>query len=101
MELNGLVNIKLIISRAILQNTDNCTLIYEKVADQILEQVDYLERYMLAIQDACGGGLSCIDMNVDIKKNIPAWHDIKATPWDYPTMMERLGEVRRRYVEKD
>lgn len=89
MELNGLVNIRLIISRAISQNTKGCCFIYEGIADQILEQVDLLERYMLSIQDA--NGFDPLDSS---NKKLPFWHEIKGLPKNYPTASERIDKKR-------
>lgn len=68
MEVNGIANLHLLLS-----NDDATQNLSEETMKDIKEQLDLLERYMIAYQ-----------ASVEAGKPNPFWHDIKANPSAYP-----------------
>ena len=69
MELNGIANILAIIELAKWDKK-----IDDKVYEEITDQCDLLERYLLALQRSMLGD-----------GDVPKWHKVKASPSRYPT----------------
>ncbi len=92
MEINGLANIKILVDMAVMDNTESHTTIDVEVADKILEQLQLLERYMLAYEDAAEdtvGEAAHLECYQEIKP--PHWHEIKANPGKYPLLKEIMN----------
>ena len=77
IELNGVANIAILLWQ--LENKDVET---SEVSSKIVKELDFLERYMLALKFAA-----------ENNTNPPAWHDIKANPENYPTNKELRERV--------
>jgi hypothetical protein len=71
IELNGVANIKMLMDYPL-----ECPVVQRKA---IMEQLDYLERYMLALSDAASMGLQP-----------PAWHEVRENRKTFPSMKERM-----------
>lgn len=86
MELNGVANIDMLVRIAVSDSQ-----IDEELADKILKQLDYLNRYMMAIHNAIDGTEKEIKEQHDIslKILIPAWYEIHQNPERFPTNKER------------
>lgn len=77
MELNGVANIKIIVDMNVSTNETTGlkeVTLYGSEVDSIYEQLEMLERYMVAIEREMGF----------INQQIPKWHEILANPSKYP-----------------
>lgn len=70
IELNGVANLK-----ALLDVPLECPVMQRKA---LMDQLDYLERYMLALAEAAQKG-----------EAPPAWHDVRDNRERYPTAREK------------
>jgi len=70
IELNGVANIKIL-----LDNPLTCPIVQKQA---LMEQLDLLERYMLALSDAAALGAEP-----------PYWHEIRQLKESFPTLSER------------
>ena len=78
IELNGIANIKMIMDFSIESHDDDGTLVITPdVLEQMQEQLDLLERYMLAYNEAVNDNVST-----------PFWHEVTNNPSAYPTNNE-------------
>ena len=93
MEINGIANIKLLVEMGVMENVEHHQVIDPALADKIIEQLDTLERYMLAYKSTSDSLLKCainrLDHNGSIK--IPAWHDVRDNKDKYPLLRERMS----------
>jgi len=80
MELNGIANIKALVDVAVNENTECHTTIEVELADKILKQLNYLERYMLAYKEVRDEYTSC----AYIDSEVPKWHEVTANPEKFP-----------------
>lgn len=74
MELNGVSNIHAIIRVALGENTECHQSISVEVADKILEQLDTLIRYSVAVRDT---------MNPEQLEALPYWHEVRENKHKY------------------
>lgn len=81
LELNGVSNILLLIGfETDKESTPDGNVYYmnEETYRSIMQQIDFLERYMLA----------CSEANVN-DKELPFWHDITQNPKLFPLVREK------------
>lgn len=71
VELNGVANLRLLIEHPIGNDKHN--------KPAILQQLDLLERYILALSDAA-----------EIGERPPYWHEVREAVEKFPTMKERV-----------
>lgn len=74
MELNGIANIEIIVRAAMDRNTECYQAISPEIADKILDQLDVLNRYMVAIQNTLEPGHTEL---------IPMWHEVRKDRYKY------------------
>jgi len=97
MELNGVANIHMIVDSLFEKLTSGQIdkTVYEDISS-IKDQLDLLERYMLAYKKAAGNALveAKFEYNLpDIKA--PYWHEVKAEPSKFPNNRERFQIVKK------
>ena len=71
IELNGVANIKMLLDYPL-----ECPVVQKNALN---DQLDVLERYMLALADAAEAG-----------KTPPAWHEVRENRKSFPNMKERF-----------
>lgn len=79
MELNGVANLHLLVDELFDQLGDAVTREVKKTLGDIKDQLDVLERYMLAIQEAHNQA-----------NPTPAWHEVRDSRELFPTNSERF-----------
>lgn len=72
IELNGVANLKMLLEFPL-----ECPVVQRQA---MMEQLDVLERYMLALADAAEKGLQP-----------PAWHEVRDHRKAFPNVKERVG----------
>ena len=77
IELNGIANIKMIMDFSIESHNDGTLVMTPDVLEQMQEQLDLLERYLLAYNKAVNDNVSS-----------PFWHEVTHNPSAYPTNNE-------------
>jgi hypothetical protein len=77
IELNGVANIKLLMDELTSNAPNNDEILVP--AAKIYQQLDILERYMLALSDAASLGLQP-----------PAWHEVVENRKKFPSIKERM-----------
>ncbi len=76
VELNGVANIKILMDELTNHAPNNDEILVP--ASKIYQQLDLLERYMLAVTDAVNKG-----------EKPPFWHEVRENKQNYPTNRER------------
>lgn len=89
MELNGVANIKMFLQSGAGGDMPTSTL------NTIMEQLEFLERYMLAYADHKASIKSGSYGAQIIGVEEPLWHEILANPKDYPTASERMVAMKK------
>jgi hypothetical protein len=77
MELNGVANIKILIDMNVTTNETTGLKevgLYGSEVDAIYQQLEMLERYMIAVEKQIGSN------NLDL----PKWHEVLANPSKFP-----------------
>jgi len=94
MELNGIANIKIMIDRAVSENTESHTAISVELADKINSQLEILNRYMVAYADHKRSVISFQkwpnESEIDYMVKEPLWHEVRESPTNYPTLSEKI-----------
>ena len=79
VELNGIANIK--ISLELARASDQ---ISSEIYNKIYEQIDFLERYMICMDEALSNQSMFSGLNT-----LPQWHEIKQSHLKYPNIKEK------------
>jgi hypothetical protein len=80
IELNGVAN-ALVLLQVEVDKTDDGRLVMNKETyDSMVNNLQLLERYMLAYCEAVNNGTT-----------VPHWYDVRENPKDYPSNRERHG----------
>ena len=92
MEFNGLANLHLLLEKIPVWEDEEA-----KAYEQIKEQLDLLERYMLAVSDAQAKAELFWQTATGLSTyvELPMWHEIKANPKAYPNGRERLDGIKK------
>lgn len=100
MELNGVANIKLLTDHLRSELAENETIV--KNFDKINEQLDVLERYMLAYgeyTEAIKNSLNCDKNDLNCDKNTPpkepVWHEVRADRLKYLNAREKMENFKK------
>lgn len=86
IELNGVSNIKILIESlyGTLKNESN-----EQFLDDAKEELELLERYLVAFADNAEGAANAAEYFQHAKyPEPPKWHEVKANPMKFPTLRE-------------
>ena len=94
MELNGVSNIKMMVQRAIEENTESHTNLSPELADKILDQLDLLNRYMVAVGDTLQYNDAALCEHTQ-PMEIPYWHQIREDKEAFPTLAEKQIAIRK------
>ena len=94
MELNGVANIKMMVQRAIEENTESHCGISPEIADKILDQLDLLNRYLVAVGDVIEYNNGALAMH-DQPKEVSAWHEVRNNRAAFPTLAEKQIAIRK------
>ena len=84
MELNGIANLHILVDQLPIDNGEDL-----ETYNKIKEQLDLLERYMLAVQDAIKTERNNYNNDYARYEEIPAWHEVRENPAKYPLNKER------------
>jgi hypothetical protein len=90
MEVNGVANIHLIVDAAVEVGTMN-----QYTASKIKEQLNLLERYMLAYADHCASKQAGSYGALIVKVEEPLWHEVRENPEQYPNGSERIAGIKK------
>ena len=98
MELNGVANIDVMIQMAQANET-----IDPQLAKDIKEQLDLLERYMLAYKNARDENESVLynGFGTDMFSLVPKWHEVRENKEKYPNMKEFINGVEKNSNKKE
>jgi len=96
MEINGIANIKILVDRAVRENTESHTSIDIELADKINNQLDLLNRYMIAYAEHNRSAIAFQNFSlapeVDHMVEEPKWHEVRENPEKYPTLTEKVNK---------
>jgi len=85
MEINGLVNMQILLDEYAGKH-----LVQAEFVNKMREQLDLLERYLLAHDKWNREQLTAF-----VEGRPPYWHEVRANPKDFPTNKELSDEYRK------
>jgi hypothetical protein len=107
MELNGVANITILINK-LEDDLEHSTLTnpeYEEVKtaiNGIKEQLDLLNRYMIAYSDNKRNTMdNLLHGKATHIEAEPAWHEVRENPSKYPTLREKIASFQNEIAVKN
>lgn len=101
MEVNGVANIKLLVEQ--LKDHGDMEVMsshVDEITEKIEEQLNILERYMLAYADHCESKQAGAYGALIVKVEEPLWHEVRENPEQYPNGRERIEGFKKQMRNK-